>query len=316
MADPSLDDDPVTGALEQDGDEQRPTRAAQATETALAASAAGLTRALALGRRASVAGVGTAGSAWSRRAPMEWHGPPPGHHRSLVIVGGYAGTSSMFGRLQRSLEAAGWNHVVLMPPVDNAFADIRESADRLASMVHLLGGEVDLLAHSEGGLISRWYLAQLGGTERVRRLVTVGTPHRGLPSTIEDLPVPARVTGTATRLIDRVRASERTQAAVEAALEAAREHLVPTTSVAFRQMLRGSELMQTLDADPTPGPTEYLSIASRRDGIIPLWSSLLDEGDNVANVVLRAGWARGNHASIVTDNLESFHAMVTFLRRA
>ncbi len=38
---------------------------------------------------------------------------------------------------------------------------------------------VDLVGHSLGGLIARWYLQQLGG--RGRRLVTIATPHAGTP---------------------------------------------------------------------------------------------------------------------------------------
>ncbi|PTY37503.1 hypothetical protein BGP77_13455 [Saccharospirillum sp. MSK14-1] len=38
---------------------------------------------------------------------------------------------------------------------------------------------VDLVAHSMGGLISRAYILEQGGTERVHRLITAGTPLRG-----------------------------------------------------------------------------------------------------------------------------------------
>lgn len=36
-----------------------------------------------------------------------------------------------------------------------------------------------LIAHSMGGLISRWFLECLGGKEITRRLITMGTPYRG-----------------------------------------------------------------------------------------------------------------------------------------
>jgi triacylglycerol lipase len=41
------------------------------------------------------------------------------------------------------------------------------------------GGRIDLVAHSMGGLVARWYLQLLGGARRVDRLVTLGTPHHG-----------------------------------------------------------------------------------------------------------------------------------------
>lgn len=39
--------------------------------------------------------------------------------------------------------------------------------------------EVQLICHSMGGLLARWFLDVLGGASVTRRLVTIGTPHRG-----------------------------------------------------------------------------------------------------------------------------------------
>jgi triacylglycerol lipase len=41
------------------------------------------------------------------------------------------------------------------------------------------GGRIDLVAHSLGGLVARFYLQQLGGARRIDRLITLGTPHQG-----------------------------------------------------------------------------------------------------------------------------------------
>ena len=38
---------------------------------------------------------------------------------------------------------------------------------------------MDVVAHSMGGLVARWYIEQLGGEESVHSLVTLGTPHHG-----------------------------------------------------------------------------------------------------------------------------------------
>jgi len=46
------------------------------------------------------------------------------------------------------------------------------------------GSKVDLVAHSFGGLVARAYL-QKHGTDRVDRLVTFGTPHKGLHETFK-----------------------------------------------------------------------------------------------------------------------------------
>jgi pimeloyl-ACP methyl ester carboxylesterase len=50
------------------------------------------------------------------------------------------------------------------------------------------GGEtVDIIAHSFGGLVARYYIQNLGGENRVRQLITMGTPHRGSTDTFQTL---------------------------------------------------------------------------------------------------------------------------------
>jgi triacylglycerol esterase/lipase EstA (alpha/beta hydrolase family) len=39
--------------------------------------------------------------------------------------------------------------------------------------------QVDIVAHSLGGLVARYYIEKLGGSEHVARLVTIGSPHKG-----------------------------------------------------------------------------------------------------------------------------------------
>ncbi len=65
-----------------------------------------------------------------------------------------------------------------------------DAADALAAFIEDLGyeGQVDILAHSMGGLVATLY-SQGHPDHRVRRLVTLGTPHQGaatlLTSTVE-----------------------------------------------------------------------------------------------------------------------------------
>jgi triacylglycerol esterase/lipase EstA (alpha/beta hydrolase family) len=49
-----------------------------------------------------------------------------------------------------------------------AYVMAREDAD-----------EVDIVAHSLGGVVARFYIEKMGGAENVARLVTLGSPHRG-----------------------------------------------------------------------------------------------------------------------------------------
>ncbi len=39
--------------------------------------------------------------------------------------------------------------------------------------------KVDLICHSAGGLVARYYMMYLDGAKHVRRLVTMGSPHQG-----------------------------------------------------------------------------------------------------------------------------------------
>ena len=44
-----------------------------------------------------------------------------------------------------------------------------------------------LVCHSMGGLVARYFLEHLGGTEITRHLITIGTPHRGAPKALNAL---------------------------------------------------------------------------------------------------------------------------------
>ncbi len=260
-----------------------------------------LERAMRMLRGATVRGVKLSARAWAKHPIHPWHGARVTHDRALVIVGGFAGSIDFYTLLRRSYEGAGIRRVAVMPPVDNAFADIRESAERLATMVDLLGGEVDIVGHSEGGLMARWFVKELGGDEVVRHVVTLATPNRGLPVRIEDYPWLERYT-TARRvhkLVDTV----------------ANRTVMPMASVALRQMLRGSEFMETLGTDVPPGRTQYLAVRSRWDGVVPFGSSDLPAAPNVANVSLTAGPRLSNHAAIASTSAEAFEAGMTFVRR-
>lgn len=49
--------------------------------------------------------------------------------------------------------------------------------------------EIDIVAHSKGGLIARYYIKRLNGAKRVRHLVTLATPHRGTWASMGAIPL-------------------------------------------------------------------------------------------------------------------------------
>jgi pimeloyl-ACP methyl ester carboxylesterase len=65
---------------------------------------------------------------------------------------------------------------------------VEHNARELRAQLHReLPGVVDIVAHSFGGLVARYYVHNLDGANRVRHLITMGTPHRGSLETFEML---------------------------------------------------------------------------------------------------------------------------------
>jgi len=104
--------------------------------------------------------------------------------RPVLLVHGILGQRHLYWNLfRRRLEEAGFGvREVNLPFV--LLGDIRRAAGVLAQAVDAAraatGSEhVDIVAHSAGGLVARYYVQALGGDARVRHLVLLGTPHRG-----------------------------------------------------------------------------------------------------------------------------------------
>ncbi|HEY6001695.1 MAG TPA: alpha/beta fold hydrolase [Anaeromyxobacter sp.] len=96
-----------------------------------------------------------------------------------------------------------------------------------------------VIGHSKGGLVAAWWVKRLGGHQRVRTVITLGTPHRG------------------------------TRVAWAGILLA---WLLPS----LVQMLPGSDFLRRLREGAWPAHVALVSIFSRRDRIAP-WPSALIE---------------------------------------
>ena len=65
-------------------------------------------------------------------------------------------------------------------PTNTVAANAKILADYISGVKQVTGAQqVDLVAHSLGGLISRYYIAQLMPTRDVGQLITLGSPHQG-----------------------------------------------------------------------------------------------------------------------------------------
>ncbi|MDG4864560.1 alpha/beta fold hydrolase [Streptomyces sp. T-3] len=103
--------------------------------------------------------------------------------RPVVLLHGFIDNRSVFVLLRRSLTQHGRRHVESLN-YSPLTCDIRAAARLLAGHVEEVCArtghhEVDIVGHSLGGLIARYYAQRLGGDVRVRTLVTLGTPHGG-----------------------------------------------------------------------------------------------------------------------------------------
>ncbi|MFI6939348.1 lipase family alpha/beta hydrolase [Streptomyces sp. NPDC050418] len=109
--------------------------------------------------------------------------PPGPHDRPVVLLHGFIDNRSVFVLLRRALAKDGRRQVASLN-YSPLTCDIRQAARLLGAHVEELCArtgqrEVDIVGHSLGGLIARYYVQCLGGDRRVRTLVTLGTPHGG-----------------------------------------------------------------------------------------------------------------------------------------
>ena len=101
----------------------------------------------------------------------------------VVLLHGFIDNRSVFVLLRRSLAQHGRQQIETLnySPLTR---DIRAAAELLGRRIEEIcertgAGQIDVVGHSLGGLIARYYVQRLGGDARVRTLVTLGTPHSG-----------------------------------------------------------------------------------------------------------------------------------------
>lgn len=126
-------------------------------------------------------------------APQDRPGP-------VLLVPGYGGSTSALEVLAEDLVAGGRDARVVAP-VGSGTDDLRDQAAHLAEVVEETiertgAPSVDLVGYSAGGVVVRYYVAELGGRSTVRRAVTLASPHHGtdlaaLASTLGDRACPA-----------------------------------------------------------------------------------------------------------------------------
>lgn len=164
--------------------------------------------------------------------------------------------------------------------------DIRESGRRLRTLLEDLqhrypGVTIDLIAHSQGGLVVR---SALGDdldrfdprTPPIGTVVTLATPHHGANL------------ATAGALIGHTNAGQVLQVAA-GELEVSS---IDPRSPSVQQMAETSEFIRDLNDDPLPDGVRFVSIAARGDLVVPSPRSHLD---GATNVIVDAGGGVRDH---------------------
>lgn len=103
--------------------------------------------------------------------------------RPVILVHGWFHNRTGFLVMKRRLKALGRQHVYAVD-LPTGRMGVQRLADVLADKVEQIrkitgAKHVDVVAHSLGGLVARWWMHHGGGEEKVKHLVTLGAPNQG-----------------------------------------------------------------------------------------------------------------------------------------
>ena len=118
----------------------------------------------------------------------------------IILVHGIAAKQlrilNAFGQIGRELEKEGYK--VYVADTDG-FGSIESNAEQLKNFIEKVKAEcgvdkVNIIAHSKGGLDSKYMITRLGMEDSVASLTTLCTPHKGsiIASKIWELPMPIK----------------------------------------------------------------------------------------------------------------------------
>lgn len=177
----------------------------------------------------------------------------------VIVVAGLSTPALGYEPLAARLRADGYRVSIFQLP-GLGFGDIAESARAFSAYVDQVraatgAARVDLVAHSEGGLVSRYLIRNLGGSTKVGRYVSLGTPHYG--TYVADI---AKFLGLGSCL----------------------------GIVACQQMTIGSSFLTALnDGDDTPGDVRWTAVRTLQDELVrPVDNAAL--GDGATNVLIQS----------------------------
>lgn len=111
--------------------------------------------------------------------------------RPVLLLHGFMSTRRVLNvvehRLRRdgyypfSLHLGGFRGAFNTRGIDEIAEHVRDKVERLYSRFPTMG-PLSIIGHSMGGLVGRYYVKRLGGDQRVKNLITLGSPHNGSPT--------------------------------------------------------------------------------------------------------------------------------------
>ncbi|MFG2555167.1 esterase/lipase family protein [Streptomyces sp. NPDC048581] len=227
--------------------------------------------------------------------------PSAAHPRPVVLVHGtFANSVDNWLGLAPYLKNRGYCVFSLdygqLPgvPFFHALGPIDKSAEQLSAYVDKVlaatsAAEADLVGHSQGGMMPRYYVKFLGGAAKVNALVGVAPNNHG--TTLAGL----------TNLLPYFPGAE---------------DLLSTATPALAQQVVGSEFMTKLNAggDTVPG-VRYTVIATKYDEVVTPYRSQFLNGPDVKNVLIQDLCAvdLSEHALIGLTDRIAFHEVANAL---
>lgn len=106
----------------------------------------------------------------------------------IIFVHGFSGSGSNWTTMSNWFVRDGYPSAKLYRfNYSSLTASNKTSASQLATFIANVRSQhgnapVTIIAHSNGGLVARWYRTQLGGTAAVKRFISLGSPHAGTTS--------------------------------------------------------------------------------------------------------------------------------------
>lgn len=217
--------------------------------------------------------------------------PSAEHPNPVVLVHGTAANMALSWRaIGPELENRGFcvfalNYGRLYPGPSFGLASVERSATQLGAFVDRVlaatgAQEVDIIGHSQGGMMPRQYLRFGGGAAKVGTLIGMSPSNHGSGGEEEE------------------------ESDVPAWARSLLRSLTRAVAPAFADQSAGSPFMQRLNegGDTVPG-VRYVVIQTRYDEIVTPWTSALLVGPNVTNIVVQDGCEQNkiDHAAIVYD---------------